>query len=181
MNLADVAKTAASVGLTALGTALAGPAGGAVASTIAHSLGLTDANPATINAALGDPTNVVKLKQIEASVRIAQISADAQSVKAVNMTMQAEAASEHWPTYSWRPFIGACFGVLALFAGLAVVFTYGAAMLGKPSTAAFANLPGMLQGIAAVMFTIAPVLGVSAWHRGRMQVEQAKANNGTGT
>lgn len=43
---------------------------------------------------------------------MAEIAATAENAKDVNATMQAEAKADHWPTYSWRPFIGFVFGIM---------------------------------------------------------------------
>ena|SRR2546428_876540 len=36
------------------------------------------------------------------------------TINAVNATMQAEAKSEHWPQYSWRPTIGFTFAAILI-------------------------------------------------------------------
>ncbi|ATP28799.1 hypothetical protein [Chromobacterium violaceum] len=51
-------------------------------------------------------SNKVPLAQISQATALAEIWADTTDTVAVNATMQAEARAEHWPTYSWRPFIG---------------------------------------------------------------------------
>ncbi|MBA8737534.1 hypothetical protein [Chromobacterium violaceum] len=50
--------------------------------------------------------NKMQLAQISQATALAEIQVDTTGTVAVNATMQAEARTEHWPTYSWRPFIG---------------------------------------------------------------------------
>ena len=51
-----------------------------------------------------------ELAKIGQAVDLAQIQAE----QTVNLTMQTEAKADHWPTYSWRPFIGFIFGFMLL-------------------------------------------------------------------
>jgi hypothetical protein len=44
----------------------------------------------------------------------AELAAETANVAAVNQTMQTESKADHWPTYSWRPFIGFIFGIMLL-------------------------------------------------------------------
>lgn len=95
----------------------------------------------------------------------------AQNAGDVNKTMQAEAAAEHWPTYAWRPFIGFCFGVLGVLAGGTAAASYLAVMFFHADPALLQYLPGMIGAEAGVMATMAPVLGIASWFRGRMQAD----------
>lgn len=119
-DLNNIVKTV----LPWIGTALGGPLGGIAASAVGRALGMEDATVATVKAVLGGmpPEELVKLKQVEldTSVKLQQLgydstaklaALDASIVESVNTTMRAEAISEHWPTYSWRPFNGFLFGV----------------------------------------------------------------------
>jgi hypothetical protein len=85
--------------------------------------------------------------------------------------MQAEAKADHWPTYSWRPFIGFCFGLLAVLAGLTVFGAYLGVMVGRVEASVLSYLPGMLGAEAAVMGTMAPVLGIASYFRGKAQAD----------
>ena len=87
----------------------------------------------------------------------------------VNKTMQAEAASEHWPSYSWRPAIGFSFALLALIGGLTAAIAYIGVMFYNVKPEVLNYLPAMLAAEAAIMTTMAPVLGVASWFRGKMQ------------
>lgn len=94
----------------------------------------------------------------------------------INQTMRVEATADHWPTYSWRPFIGFCFGALAAMTGVTVFAAYLAVMFFGRDAALLGSLPGMIGSEAAVMATMTPVLGIASWFRGKMQADSATAN-----
>lgn len=89
----------------------------------------------------------------------------------INKTMQSEAASEHWPSYSWRPAIGFSFALLAILGGLTAAASYIGVMFFGIKPEVLSYLPGMLGAEAAIMATMAPVLGVASWFRGKMQAD----------
>jgi hypothetical protein len=163
MNWSDIAKT---VGEFApmLGGLLAGPAGAAVGTMIASGLGVSP-EPDEVSKALSvNPEAAVKIKQIEATRQVDlqklvvqaeqnRLAADTSAILAVNATMQAEATSDHWPTYSWRPFVGFVFGTMFL----GVYFVLPLAKLPVPEVPTEAWL------------AIGGVLGVASWFRGQAQ------------
>ncbi len=110
-----------------------------------------------------------QLAQIAADLTKAELSADMANTASVNQTMQIEAKADHWPTYSWRPFVGFCFGLLGLLAGLTVAGAYIGVMAFQANPAILSQIPGMLGSEAAVMATMAPVLGIASYFRGKMQ------------
>lgn len=120
-----------------------------------------------------DPNLVLQYQQAMLAQATTFEQLAVQNAADVNKSMQTEAASEHWPTYSWRPFIGFCFGGLALICGITVAIAYIGVMFFKRDAAVLASLPGMLAAEAAVMTTIAPVLGIASWFRGKMQADPA--------
>lgn len=151
-----------------LSTLLGGPAGAAlsVGGMIASALG-TGNTPEEVAIALRDPESMMKLREIEARRQVeleglatdlakAQLQAGAQAIGNVNTTMQAEAAAEHWPTYSWRPFIGFMFG--AYIGSMWVLPLFGKA-------------PAPLS--ADLTLAVGAILGVASWFRGRMQADPA--------
>ncbi|UUX38893.1 hypothetical protein NTJ56_08845 [Burkholderia contaminans] len=113
----------------------------------------------------------VELAQIAADVTKAELAADTANTAAVNQTMQVEAKADHWPTYSWRPFVGFCFGVLGLISGLTVAVAYLGVMFLRADPKVLTDIPGMLGAEAAVMATMAPVLGIASYFRGKMQAD----------
>lgn len=115
--------------------------------------------------------NQAQLAQIASDTEKAELAADTANTAAVNRTIQAEAVANHWPTYSWRPFVGFCFGIVALFSGLTVALAYIGVMFAKVNPSILSYIPGMLGSEAAVMGTMAPVLGIASWFRGKMQAD----------
>jgi hypothetical protein len=149
-----------------LGTLIGGPAGPAIGAMISAGLGVGN-DPTEVAQALQiNPDVAVKLKQIESDNKIElqklvvqseanRLAADTSAILAVNATMQAEAKSDHWPTYTWRPFVGFVFGVM--FLGVYFV------------------LPLMRMPVPTVpteaWFAIGGVLGVASWFRGKAQAD----------
>lgn len=78
----------------------------------------------------------------------------AQVITTVNETMRAEAASDHWPTYGWRPYIGFSFG------------TYINSLWLLPL---FGQTPVIMS--PDLVLATGGILGVASWFRGRMQAE----------
>jgi len=113
------------------------------------------------------------LAEVAADLQKAELAADVANTAAINQTMQTEAKADHWPTYSWRPFVGFCFGVLGVQAGLTVAVSYIGVMFFKTDPGVLSYLPGMLGAEAAVMGTMAPVLGIASYFRGKMQANPA--------
>ena len=184
MEWKDVAAT---VGRAAplLGLLLGGPAGAVVTAAgamVSSVLGVGN-SPADVAAALTLPDSVVKLRELEARRQIelesltvqselARLAAETSAMQAVNATMQAEASASHWPTYSWRPFIGFCVGVNTLAASLLVLAVFVPMMFGNASaTAAIAQLPTVLGALAAISGVAMPVLGIASWFRGKAQAD----------
>lgn len=149
-----------------LGTLLGGPAGAAIGGLVASALG-TENTPSAVSQALSvNPDAAVKLAQIEADQKVkfqelatdqakAEIAAAAQAISDVNKTMQAEAASEHWPTYTWRPFIGFITGVMLI----GVYFVLPLAHIPVPPVP------------ESVWLMLGGILGVASFFRGKMQAD----------
>lgn len=149
-----------------LGVALGGPGGATIGALIAAALGC-EATPDSVTTALSiDPEAAVKLRQIESDNKVQlqqlvvqlasnELAADTARIQAVNATMQTEAASDHWPTYSWRPFNGFIFGTT--FIGVYFILP----ILSKPVPA----IP------YEAWIAMGAVLGVASWFRGKMQAD----------
>jgi len=162
----DWKNIAADVGKAApiLGTLIGGPAGPAIGAIIASTLGVANSPDAVQTALATNPQAAVQLAQIEADQKVklqelafthanAEIAAQTQVVQAANQTMQAEAKADHWPTYSWRPFNGFIFGIMAF----GVYFVLPLAKVTPPS------IP------PEVWLAFGGILGVASWFRGQMQ------------
>jgi hypothetical protein len=148
-----------------LGTLVGGPAGATIGGLIASALG-TDNTPDAVSQALAvNPDAAVKLRQIESDERVKlqsmalahadnEIAAQSQVVQSVNQTMQTEAKADHWPTYTWRPFIG---------------FAFGAYIVSLFALPIFGQRPVMLS--PDITLAIGGILGVASWFRGKMQAD----------
>jgi len=158
-----------------IGTAIGGPAGAAVGALVSATLG-TDNDPSVVQQALvSNPDIALKLAQLEADQRVQlqtlivsaeqnRLSAETAQLGAVNATMQTEATAEHWPTYSWRPFIGFVFGIMML----GVYFVLPLLHIPVPPVPTEAWL------------ALGAVLGVASWHRGKMQADPLIPTNNRG-
>jgi hypothetical protein len=165
MDWTDIAKDVAAAA-PLLGSLVGGPAGGAIGGLIASALG-TDHSPDAVKQALAvNPEAAVKLRQIEAEQGVALqglavqqaangLAADTARLQAVNATMQAEAGAEHWPTYTWRPFIGFVAGVM-VFGVYFVLPLVHVAVPPVPET---------------VWLMLGGILGVASFFRGKMQAD----------
>lgn len=152
-----------------IGTALGGPLGGMAASFVGDKLGLSNATIDSVKSVLSGmpPEKVAELRIADQEFQLKLVSVgydnlqkleqlNASVVIEVNKTMQAEATAEHWPSYSWRPFIGFMFGL------------YIAAMWILPM---FGKTPVVLGN--DIVLAIGGILGVASWFRGKAQADPA--------
>lgn len=176
MNPTELIKSA----LPWIGTALAGPLGGIAASFVGDKLGLPAATIDTVKAVLGGMTPE-KLAELhvadnEFQLKMAALGYDqiyrleqlnTQNASDVNKTMQAEAAAEHWPTYSWRPAIGFAVAFNLMSASLLVFIAY----IFKSELVS--AIPAMLTAQAGLNAVAMPVLGIASYFRGKAQADPA--------
>lgn len=115
-----------------------------------------------------DPT--VKA-QLEAELAKAAMELDAKLMAAesaivasVNATMQAEARSEHWLQWSWRPLVGYSF--VATIANNFILMPY------------FQKYLQPIAIPAEVFYAWLAILGVTAGFRGMKQWQQTRNGNG---
>jgi hypothetical protein len=153
---------------------IAGPKAGSVAQKVidvAQQVTGQSTGDAALKALQADPSLVLQYRKAILDQEVALDQLAVQAAGEVNKTMQSEAAANHWPTYSWRPFIGFCFGILALISGITVFVAYIGVMFFRVNTAVLNYLPAMLGAEAAVMMTMSPILGIASWFRGKMQAD----------
>lgn len=171
MNPMDMIKAA----LPWIGTALGGPLGGIAASFVGDKLGLSGATVDSVKAVLGGmpPEKLAELRiaDNEFQVKMATLGYEhiekieqinASIVIEVNKTMQSETTAEHWPSYSWRPFIGFMFGL------------YISSMWLLPM---FGKTPVTLN--SDIVLAIGGILGVASWFRGKAQANPEVQNTQT--
>lgn len=89
---------------------------------------------------------------LEQETEITKIAAEV--ISEVNETMRIEAGSAHWPSYSWRPYIGFSFGTY-------VNSLWLLPLLGKAPVIMSPDL----------VIAIGGILGVASWFRGQMQLQ----------
>lgn len=174
----DIIKSA----LPWLATALGGPLAGVAADFVGDKLGMSKATVDTVKSVLNGMSpekvaelqaadNDFKLKMIQmgydSTYRIEQLNINAatQNASDVNKTMQTEATSEHWPTYSWRPAIGFAVAWNLIAGSLIVLIAY------LWRTELVPKIPEMLTALAGLNAVAMPILGIASWFRGKAQAD----------
>lgn len=141
---------------------------------IAQSITGQPTGDASIKALQADPNLVLQYRRAVLDQEVAFQQLAVQNAADVNKSMQTEAGAEHWPSYSWRPFIGFGVGFNTFASGVLVLIVFGPVMMGSaPAAQAIANLPAALGALAAVNATVLPILGIASWFRGKMQADPA--------
>lgn len=169
----DIIKTI----LPWLGTALGGPLGGMAASFVGDKLGIPAATVDTVKSVLNglSPEKIAELKaaDYEFQLKMTQMGYDSiyrieqlnsSVVIEVNKTMQEETHAEHWPSYTWRPYIGFMFG------------NYVASLFILPL---FHITPVKLE--SEIVMVIGAILGVASFFRGKAQADPMVQNTSTVT
>ncbi len=158
----DWLKLLAPTAATLLGGPLAGMAVKFLADKVGAPEGTADAVTSAIQGMSETPEGRIKLAAIDAELKEHAIDAgvhledlQAQTIAAVNTTIQAETKAEHWPSYSWRPFCG---------------FVFGAMFLGVYFILPLAKLPVPVVPLEA-WAAMGSVLGVASWFRGKAQAD----------
>lgn len=161
-----------------LGSALGGPAGGALGTLIAGAFGGDPDDPEQLlQKVSADPQAAVKLREIElahkerleeiAMQRAVNLEAeDTKRIQAVNETMRGEAKSEHWAQWAWRP---TCGFALALGFILLICLVGWASVLAinENRHELFGVIPQIVGAFTTLFGAMAAVVGVTAWHRGQ--------------
>lgn len=127
---------------------------------------------AALQALHADPALASQYRQAVLDQAVAFERLAVKNAADINATMRAEAAAEHWPSYSWRPAIGFAVAFAILACAVTVVGAYAAAMI-TGNTQPLEFLPGMLAAMGAVIGVAAPILGIASWFRGKMQADPA--------
>lgn len=120
------------------------------------------ANMAEKNAAI-----IENIKRIAADKEVALAKEESARIESVNQTMRIEAPGHKWASM-WRPYwgfvSGAAFFLVAIgFIGLLFYAVY------KSNTDLINATPALIMAISALFSIPGAILGVSAWHRGKMQ------------
>lgn len=163
-------------------TALGGPFAGMAVKFLADKLGVPESTQEAVTKAITDmgvsSEGRIQLAQIDAELKkhfadngIKEAELSVQNAKDINQTMQAEAASEHWPTYSWRPSIGFSIAINVVLTSLTVMVAYIGVMFFRLDAAVLAHIPGMVGAMAALQVAPSGIVGVASWFRGKMQAD----------
>lgn len=176
----DFLKTIAPTAATLLGGPLAGLAVKFLADKIGASSETTEAVTSALESMTGTAEGRARLAEIDAQLQAHAIDAGVDlerlavaNATDVNRTMQAEAGSEHWPTYSWRPAIGFAVALNVLMTSMTVSAAYVMVIFLRRDAEALNYLPAMIGAMAALVGVVAPVLGIASWFRGRMKADPA--------
>lgn len=94
-----------------------------------------------------------------------------QNAADINTTMRAEAQSEHWPSYSWRPAIGFAVAIDLVASVCVVLVAYIGVMFFSVKPDVLAYLPALLAAMAALVGVATPILGIASWFRGKAQAD----------
>jgi hypothetical protein len=154
---------------------IGGDKAGAVAQRVvdvAQQVTSAPSGDAALKAIEADPNLALQFRKaiLDQSVALNQLAT--QNAADVNKTMQVESASNHWPTYSWRPAIGFAVAYVLVASASVVLLAYGGVILAKRDPSPLAYIPAMLGAVAALLGAGAmPVLGIASWFRGRMQAD----------
>lgn len=153
MDIKQFGQALAKLGLPILGASLPVPGGAALGKMLGSILGNPDATEEAVLAELSTNQEALrKAKEFEQTHQETLLRLQVEALVEVNRTMQTEASSDHWPTYSWRPFIGFMFGLY--------IFSFVLLPL-------FGVMPIVLS--ADLTLAVGGILGIASWFRGKMQ------------
>lgn len=109
-----------------------------------------------LQALQADPALVLQFRKavLDQAVQFEQLAV--QNAADINATMRAEAASEHWPSYSWRPAIG---------------FSFAAYVTAQWVLPLCHVAPPQID--SELMLAVGSILGVASWFRGKAQADPA--------
>ena len=164
MDIKQFGQALAKLGLPILGAALPVPGGAALGKMLGSILGNPGATEEEVLAELTVSTEALqKAKEFELAHQETLLRLQVEALVAVNKTMQTEASSDHWPTYSWRPFIGFMFGLY--------IFSFVLLPL-------FGVMPIVLS--ADLTLAVGGILGIASWFRGKMQSDPSVPTDNRG-
>lgn len=164
MDIKQFGQALAKLGLPILGAALPVPGGAALGKMLGSILGNPNATEEEVLAELTVSTEALqKAKEFELTHQETLLRLQVEALVEVNKTMQTEASSDHWPTYSWRPFIGFMFGLYIFSFVLLPLFGVAPIILSPDLTLA-----------------VGGILGIASWFRGKMQSDPSVPTDNRG-
>ena len=158
-----------------IATMFGGPMAGAVTKMIANTLGV-DATPEAIGLELErNPDAMIKIKRlelerfkVEVDLEKTEMVTDAEKMESVNVTMREEFKATKWWTSAWRPFWGFASAIaFVILVGFVCYLAYSA--IAENDSDAMTMIPQMVFAFTGLFAIPGAILGVTAWHRGKMQ------------
>lgn len=109
-----------------------------------------------------------EFKMAADKLAIDELEANKSIIESVNKTMQEESKSNNWWTSGWRPYWGFISGTAFLFVCILVCYLMYKAVIGG-ETEMMALIPPVITAFTTLFAIPGAILGVTAWHRGKMQ------------
>lgn len=135
--------------------------------------GQDDAGKA-VDAIKADPALALQFQQGLMALELSLAQEDTKRLAEINATMRAEAQSEHWPQWSWRPYWGFASGTAFLCVAVLCCWLGYLAVTARDMTA-LNMIPQLVSAFAALFAIPGAILGVTAWQRGKEKIEKIKA------
>lgn len=127
-----------------------------------------------VDAIKADPALALQFQQGLMALELSLAQEDTKRQAEVNATMRAEAQSEHWPQWSWRPFWGFASALAFLVVAILCCWLGFDAVKTKDMTA-IGMIPQLVAAFATLFAIPGAILGVAAWKRGQEKIEMIKA------
>jgi hypothetical protein len=189
-NAGKAVKTVAPILGGLVGGPLGSSAANAGASILASALGVEEDPDQVMQVIEQDPEALARvreaeirhqtrLRELRVEQAISQQAEETKRIQVVNATMQAEARSEHWAQWFWRPFCGFCAGgSLTLLVVFCAILAWRAISAGNEG--AMRMIPDLIGAFLPIFGVFGAILGVASWHRGKKQRIEAGDSGGGG-
>lgn len=135
--------------------------------------GQSDAQSA-VDAIKADPALALEFQKAWMATELAFEQEETKRQQMVNETMRAEAQSEHWPQWSWRPFWGFISALAFLFVCVLCCWLGFEAVRARDMTA-LNMIPQLVASFGLLFGTPLAILGVASFKRGQEKIEKLKA------
>jgi hypothetical protein len=162
-----------------VGGILLGPAGGLAGTILSSVYGTKNEPDEVLKAIQADPEaavtlmkiqsdNAVELKRVYLAAETRRIEEETKQQAETNKTIRDEAKSDNWWTSGWRPYWGFISGT-AFFVVVCAICYFVILAIKTKDASLLLVLPQVVMAIAALFSIPGAILGVSAWHRGKLQ------------
>lgn len=127
-----------------------------------------------VDAIKADPALALEFQKAWLATELSLEREETKRQLAVNETMRAEAQSEHWAQWSWRPFWGYTSALAFLFVCVLCCWLGFDAVKSKDMTA-LNMIPQLVASYGLLFGTPLAILGVASLKRGQAKIEKIKA------